>query len=372
MTHSSNDATTAAGRRLRKLVILDRIILLDDQWAELRALADEVVEYGGIDQKEMLARLEAESGQAAAPVCWTQLAAEEITTKELIDRVKGADGIITCWTNIPDEVILASPHLRYLGFWTNLVDHRVSMDLARERGIVVTSIPDYGTDSVAEMTITGMLAVTRHLIETVTNTKKGSWAYELLKTGKRVPTIDRIPQRLLRGKKLGLLGFGRVGQRVAEIAQAFRMDVAYWSRNRRPEWEARGVEYKEIDDLVDWSDIFSMHLSPYGPEHIVSRERLARLRDGSIFVNTSAGRLVDQDALWDELRTGRINAYLDVYEKLPPRKIISELTSKNNVFTYRAAWFTQEAVTYKGDRLVEHLNRFLQDWIIGQGKKNNC
>ena len=105
----------------------------------------------------------------------------------------------------------------------------------------------------------------------------------------------------------------------------------------------------------------SVHLSPYGPAQIVTRERLASLRDGGVFVNTSAGRLVDQSALWDELRSNRINAYIDVYENLPPRKIIAELMTLNNVFTYRAAWFTQEAVTYKGDRLVENL----REWLNG-------
>lgn len=365
MTSIPDVVAMPTGRRLRKIVVLDRIILFDNQWAELRGLADEVVEYSGLDPKEIINRLESEADQAETPMCWTQLAVEEMTTKELIERVQGADGIITCWTNIPDEVILDNPQLRYLGFWTNLVDHRVNMDLARERNIQVTYIPDYGTDSVAEMAFAGMLAVTRHLLETVANTKKGSWAYELLKTGKRVPSIDRIPQRLLRGKKLGLLGFGRIGQRVAEIAQAFRMDVSYWSRNRRPEWENRGVAFKEIDELFEWADILSVHLSPYGPAHIVSRELLARLRDGAIFVNTSAGRLVEQDALWDELRSDRINAYIDVYEKLPPRKIIGELMGKNNVFTYRAAWFTQEAVTYKGDRLVGNLRSFLQKGVVG-------
>lgn len=349
----------AAVRHLRKLVVLDRIILLDRQWAELRALADEVVEYGGLDPQEIMRRLHEEADQTEAPMCWTQLAQEEMTVAELNERLRGADGVITCWTNIPDQVLLANPQLRYLGFWTNLAEHRVNMELARSRGVHVTYIPDYGTDSVAEMTFAGLLAVSRHLIETAQDTKRGSWAYELLKTGKHVPSIEHIPQRLLHGKKLGLLGFGLIGQRVAEIAQAFRMDVAYWSRQRRPEWRNRDVRFLEIDALFGWADVLSVHLSPYGPAHIVSKERLHRLRDGAIFINTSAGRLVDQDALWEELRSKRINAYIDVYETLPPRRIIGELMANNNVFTYRAGWFTQEAVTYKGDRLVEQLREFL-------------
>lgn len=351
----------SAPARLHKLVILDRIILLDSQWAELRGLADEVVEYAGLDPQEILRRLSERANDADAPMCWTQLAQEEMTAEELNERIRGADGVITCWTNIPDAVILTNPQLRYIGFWTNLVEHRVNLELARRRGIQVTHIPDYGTDSVAEMTFAGLLAVSRCLLDAARDTKRGSWAYELLKTGKRVPALDQIPQRAIAGKKLGLLGFGRIGQRVAEIARAFRMDVAYWSRERRPAWDGRGVKFLDIDSLFEWADALSVHLSPYAPARIVSRERLAMLRDGAIFVNTATGRLVDQEALWSELGTGRLRAYVDVYETLPPRKLIPELMVKGNVFTYRAGWFTQEAVTFKGQRLVGQLGDFLAD-----------
>lgn len=364
MTRTINELTTnslqhCGSNRLKKIVVLDRIILLEHQWEELRSLAEELVEYGGLDPKEIMRRLEEEADKVQAPMCWTQLAQQELTTRELNQRVAGADALITCWTNIPDEILLANPQLRYLGFWTNLVDHRVNLRLCAERGIRVTYIPDYGTDSVAEMAFAGLLAVSRQLIKNAHDTRRGSWAYELLKTGKRVPTIDQIPQRMLHSKRLGIIGFGQIGQRVAELALAFRMDVSYWSRKRRPEWEQRGVRFRELDTIFSWADIVSVHLSPYGPARIVSRERLALLRDGGIFINTSAGRLIDQEALWDELHSQRINAYIDVYENLPPRKIITELMSSNNVFTYRAAWFTQEAVTYKGDRLLENLREWL-------------
>lgn len=353
------DGTASASVRLKKLVVLDRIILLEDQWRRLEDLADEVVVLNRLSDKEIIRRLEEEADEIQGPMCWTQLAVETKTAEELNERIGGADGVITCWTNIPDSVILANPQLRYLGFWTNLVDHRVNRELAQERGIEITYIPDYGTDSVAEMTFTGLLAITRQLLPTVKDTRKGSWAYELLKAGSRVPSIDSIPQRMLHGKKLGILGFGMIGQRVAEIARAFRMEIGYHSRNRHYEHEADGVRFLELDELFEWADVLSVHLSPYGPAAIVSAARLAKLKDGAIFINTSAGRLVDQAALWEELRSGRINAYIDVYENLPPRKIIGDLMSLNNVFTYRAAWFTQEAVTYKGKRLLENLEDFL-------------
>ena len=346
-------------KRLKKLVVLDRIILLDYQWERLREMSEEFVEYAGLSNEEIIKRLEEEADREEVPMCWTQLAQEEMTVRQIQERVKGADGIITCWTNIPDSVLVDNPDLRYLGFWTNLVDHRVNLELARELGITVDYVPDYGTDSVAEMTLAGMLAVSRELLVTAQDTKRGSWAYELLKTGKRVPDIAQIPQRMLKGKNLGLIGFGRIGQRVAELAQAFGMNVSYWSQHRRDEWSARNVSYKSIENLFSESDIISVHLSPYAAEKTVTAELLGKLRDGGIFINTSAGRLVDQNALWSELESKRITAYIDVYENLPPRKIIGRLLGKN-VFTYRAAWFTQEAVTYKGDSLLAKLQNFLE------------
>lgn len=347
-------------RKLQKLVVLDRIILLDDQWKRLRGMSEQIVEYAGLSNAEILRRLDAEADREEAPMCWTQLAQEEMTVHELQERIKDADGVITCWTNIPDDVLKNSSRLRYLGFWTNLVDHRVNRELAESLGITVDYVPDYGTDSVAEMTIAGMLAVSRELLVTARDTKRGSWAYELLKTGRRVPSMDQIPQRMLKGKTLGLVGFGRIGQRVAELAQAFGMQVSYWSQHRREGyWTDRGVSYQSLTDLFSNSDIVSVHLSPYAPFRIISAELLARLRDRGIFVNTSAGRLVDQEALWRELESHRISAYIDVYENLPPRKTIAQLMGRN-VFTYRAAWFTQEAITYKGDSLISKLQDFLE------------
>jgi glycerate dehydrogenase len=294
-----------------------------------------------------------------SPMCWTQLAHKQVTHDELTRRLAGADAVITCWTSIPDDVLRANPQIRYIGFWTNLAEHRINTKLADELGVRVTYLPDYGTESVAEMTLAGMLAVSRKVVQNAKDTERGKWPYELLKTGTRVPSIQEIPQRMLNGKLLGIVGFGRIGQRVAELALAFRMRVQCFSKSRKPEWEAKGVAYADLDTLFRTSDVASVHLSPYAPEKIISRELLKQLKDGAIFVNTSAGRLVDQEALFEELESGRITAYLDVYEGLPPRQRFKNVSLKDNLFTYRAGWFTQEAVTYKGEALIKKLEAFL-------------
>lgn len=347
-------------KRFKKIVVLDRIILLPEQWKELSGLAEEVVQYSGIDSEQLLQQLMKEQDEDPAPMCWTQLAHEEVSKKELMRRLGDADAVITCWTNLPDDVLRESPRLEYAGFWTNLVDHRVNMELAKDLGIEVTYIPDYGTDSVAEMTLAGMLAVSRKLMATSKDALRGKWPYELLKSGQHVPSVDRIPQRMLKGKLLGLVGFGRIGQRVAELATAFGMRVVYSSRKKREGWENKEVPRIDLEELFRESDIVSIHLSPYATPRIVNRELLESMKPGAIFVNTSAGRLVDQEALLDLILDKKIYAYVDVYEGLPPRRRLQNISLRDNLFTYRAAWFTQEAVTYKGEALLRNIRRYLE------------
>ena len=346
--------------RFKRLIVLDPILLLEEHWVRLRSYAEQVVEFSGLHPNEILRKLHQEMARYPKPMCWTQLAQENVTVEELNKRVADADAIVTCWTNIPDEVILANPKLKYVGFWTNLAGHRISLELAKQKGIFVTCIPDYGTDSVAELTFAGILAVSRKLLRAHRDTLRGKWPYELLKTGKYIPKVNEIPTKILRSKRLGIVGLGRIGKRVAQIGLAFRMHVQYWSKNRHPKCESRGIEFVELDELFSTSDIVTVHLSPYAPVRIINADLIRKLKNGAIFVNTSAGVLVDQEILFEELSAKRIFAFLDVYDGLPPRKTIKNVSSLDNVFTYRSGWYTQEAITYKGNYLLRSIDNFLK------------
>jgi len=353
-----------------KLVVLDRIILLESQWRRLKEFAVEILEYSGLNPTEMLKKIYEEMEQDPKPMCWTQLAQEEVTIEELKNRVKDADAIITCWTSIPDEIILSNSQLKYVGFWTNLAAHRINIDLAKKRRICVTLIPDYGTDSVAELTFAGILAVSRKLFRAHHDTLRGKWPYELIKTGQYVPKVEEIRQRILKDKVIGIVGLGRIGKRVAEIALAFKMKVQYWSKNRHQEFEEKGLKFVSLEELFSTSDIVSVHLSPYAPEGFVKAEYIKGLKDRAIFVNTSAGLLIDQDALFKELSSKRIFAFLDVYEGLPPKNILKNISSLDNIFTYRSGWYTQEAITYKGEYLLKNIERFLKGEGEIQAQRN--
>lgn len=345
--------------KFKKVVVLDKILLTESHWHRFRELSNELIEFAGISPDAILEKLHEEMEEEGKPMCWTQLAVDKVSLEQLESRVHDADAIVTCWTPIPDELLLRCSKLHYIGFWTNLVGHRVNVELARERGVYVTRIPDYGTDSVAELTFGGILAVSRQLLRSHRNTLHGKWPYELLKSGQFVPIVDDIPTALLLGKTLGIVGMGRIGRRVAQIARAFGMKIQYNSKHLHPKQDGLGATFMELPELFATSDIVSIHLSPYAPPRLINRDLLRSLKDGAIFINTSAGTLVDQEALFEELQTGRIHAFLDVYEGLPPRKVLKTVSTLDNVFTYRSGWYTKEAITYKGDYLLNNIERFL-------------
>lgn len=342
-----------------KLVVTDPIILFPDQWERLRKFSKEVVSAG---EQSSIDDLHNEAEKEGKPFCWTQLAARPLEGNALKDAVRGAQGIVACWTKVDDET-LKSPELEYIGYWTNLVNHRVNVPLANELGIHVDYVPDYGTSAVASQTLAGILGILRNLPKELKMTQQGKWHYELLKTRQRVPlTEDQIPQEDLWFKKVGIVGYGHIGERVAKLLNAYDCDVSYWSRKRRSTDEERSasINYKSLDEIFSTSDIVSVHLSPYSGDKIISKELIGKMKKGSVFVNTSAGGLVDQDALFQRLNSGDIRAYLDVYDGLPPKNEVRDLSSKGNLFTYRAGWFTRDAVRLKGEMFLSNIRKYVE------------
>jgi len=352
-------------KQFKKLVILDKIILSEIQWKLLRDMAEEVVEYSGLSQKQVEDKLIEEHGTAKGAVCFSQFAVEHTTEEELNKRLFRADAVITCWTNIPDAVLKANPQIKYIGFWTNLVNHRINLKLAEEMNIVVTSIPDYATIAVSEYVFALLYEMFRRVAKQAKDTVRGKWLYELLKTAHFVPSIDQIPYHTLAGKKIGIIGLGRIGQQVAYLALAYGMEVTYFSPHRKKDWEDKGVKYLPLEEILKSSDIVTIHMSSYSDEkYNITKEKISLLKDEAIFINTSAGRLVDEDALIIEAESGRISIAIDVYRSNPERKRIQNIINKHgegkNIFTYRGAWLTQESVMRKGDSLIKNIREFLE------------
>jgi len=180
-------------------------------------------------------------------------------------------------------------------------DH-IDLDYCQERKIVVKSVPTYGVNTVAEHTFALILALSRKIIPSVEQTKKGNFSNQHLQG------FD------LAGKKLGIIGLGHIGSRVAEIANTFKMQVLVATRTKKP---LPGVEFVDLPTLLSQADILSFH-TPLTPEthHLLNQENIGLIKKGALLVNTARGGLIATEALVRALREGILaGAALDVLEE---------------------------------------------------------
>lgn len=249
-----------------------------------------------------------------------------MTRAELIEAVKTADVLVPTITDQIDAglVARAGDRLKLIANYGAGVDH-IDVSTARQRGILVSNTPGVLTDDTADMTMALILAVTRRIPEGLAAMQKGEW------TG-WAPTAflgGRIS-----GRRLGILGMGRIGQAVAHRAAAFGMQVHYHNRKRvRPEVEEalEATYWESLDQMVARMDVISVNC-PSTPStfHLMNARRLKLMKPSAVIVNTSRGEVIDENALTRMLRTGDIaGAGLDVYERgidINPR-----LRAQNNV-----------------------------------------
>jgi gluconate 2-dehydrogenase len=164
-------------------------------------------------------------------------------------------------------------------------------------------------------------------------------------------------RRLLQGRRLGIVGLGRIGSRVAQIAvDGFGMEVAYTSRTPNPELERRfGMTEVPLGELIATSDIISLHLPHHGAEDFMTRELIQQIPAGTTLVNCSVGSVIaDENALLDRCEKGELRAYLDVYRTLPPKERLRAATA-NVLGTYRLGWRTKATVGLKTHKLLTKL-----------------
>lgn len=245
--------------------------------------------------------------------------------EELIEKAHGADAILPCHTeHFTAEVVQRLPDsVKIVANFSVGVDH-CNLDSFRERGIIVTNTPEVLSDATAETAILLMLGAARRAGEGERMMRDGSWK-------------DWSPAFMvgsaITGKRLGIVGMGRVGQTVAKRARGFDMEVHYCNRNRLAEADEHGAQFHEsIEDLLPLCDVLSLNC-PATPEttNLLSAERLALLPNGAIVVNTARGALVDEGALATALKSGKVAAAgLDVYRTEPGGS--RELSALPNTF----------------------------------------
>jgi glyoxylate reductase len=216
------------------------------------------------------------------------------------------EALVAPGEQIDDAVLDLLPALRLVANYGVGYD-QVDVAACRARGVEVTNTPGVLDAATADLAFALLLATRRRLVEGDDHVRAGSWC-----TGwSRPPFLGRE----VTGSTLGIVGLGRIGGAVARRARGFDMRVLY---HQRTELDEPGLEYRALDDLMRESDVVSIHAPlTKETERLISREHLALLRDGATLVNTARGALVDEDALVDELVSGRISAGLDVFVHEP-------------------------------------------------------
>lgn len=282
---------------------------------------------------------------------------------ELHQRASDAEALITNKTIISAEDMKALPQLKYIGVLAtgyNVVD----IDAAKALGIVVTNIPAYSTRSVAQMVFAHLLNITQRVGHYADENNKGRWTNNADFCYWDTPLVE------LDGKKIGIIGYGNIGQAVAAIATALGMKVYVYSS--KPQFLLpQGVQRMSIDEIFQECDVVSLHC-PLTDETngMVNSTRLNSMKSSAILINTGRGPLVNEQDLADALNNGVIAAAgLDVLSTEPPRKDNPLLTAKNCFITPHIAWATKEARIRLMDIAVNNLKSYIGGSIINNVAK---
>jgi glycerate dehydrogenase len=287
---------------------------------------------------------------------WTPLEAhgelavyDRTDPKDVVKRIGDAEIIITNKTFLTREMILLAPRLKYIGVLAtgyNVLD----MEAAREKGIVVTNIPAYSTDAVAQFTFALLLEITnrvqRHSDAVIQDNRWTTcidfsfWDYPLIE---------------LASKKMGIVGYGAIGKAVGKIAKAMNMEILAFSPSldpKDPDWASMETIYKE-------SDIISLHLPlTERSRGMINKDTIARMKDGVIILNTGRGLLINEQDLADALNSGKVYAAgVDVVSVEPIKADNPLLKAKNIIITPHIAWApkqTRERLLGIAIRNVEH------------------
>lgn len=261
------------------------------------------------------------------------------TDPELIaERAAGAQVVLTNKTPLTAATINSLEALEYIGVLATGFN-TVDVDAAGARGIPVTNIPAYGTDSVAQMAFAHILAFCHRVAEHNADVRDGGWAAQTDFCYWLSPQIELV------GLTIGIIGFGRIGRRVAEIANAFGMRVIAHDvyQGNPPEWD--GFRFVEVDDLLREADVVSLHC-PLTPENegLINAARLALMKPSAYLLNVSRGPLVVDADLAEALTNGTIaGAGLDVLGTEPPAADNPLLGAPNLTITPHIAWATRSA-----------------------------
>ena len=279
---------------------------------------------------------------------------------DVVERCKDADIVLTNKVLIREAEMAQLPRLRYIGVLAtgyNVVDTAA----AAARGIVVTNIPAYSTDSVAQMVFAHLLNIVNAVQLHTDSVRRGEWSscadfsYML------------SAQTELAGKTLGIIGLGNIGRRVARIADAFGMRVVAKTSKRAEELPSY-ITPVTLDELLTESDVITLHC-PLTPDtqHIINADTIARMKQGAILINTGRGPLIDEVAVAEALNSGKLRAAgFDVLAVEPAAQDNPLLTARNAFITPHIAWATAEARVRLMNIMLQNIEAFLAGNVINK------
>lgn len=253
-------------------------------------------------------------------------------TQKILARIGDAEIVLTHKTPLTKAIIGKAPNLRYIGVMGDGYDV-IDVEAASARGIPVTNVPIYATDAVAQFTFALILEITSHVGLHNRLVHEGRWEAS--------PDFTFWAKKLtlLAGKTLGLVGYGRIAQKVASIAHAFSMKVVFY--DRRPKTHDNQMSQQvSLKELLTTADIISLHVRQ-APEtlNLIRRETIEQMRPGVIIINTARGKLINENDLALALNQGKIAAAgLDVSQQEPIQPDNPLLTAKNCYITPHIAW----------------------------------
>ncbi|MBQ2775031.1 MAG: D-2-hydroxyacid dehydrogenase [Clostridia bacterium] len=275
---------------------------------------------------------------------------------KIIERALGYDIIITNKTPISADVMAQLPDLKFIALLStgfNVID----IDFAKQRGIPVSNVPSYSTAAVAQLVFAFLLEHSNKVSVHNEAVKNGEWS------NCQHFCFWKTPLSELQGKTIGIIGYGQIGREVAKIAEAFGMNILAHSRSSTPNTTEGKTKFVELDELLKNSDFVSLHC-PLTPqtEKMVNKDFIAKMKPSAFLVNTSRGPVVDEDALAEALKNGKLaGAGVDVLSTEPPAADNPLLSCDNCLITPHVAWAGLE--TRK--RLIEILKGNIKAFIDG-------
>ena len=281
--------------------------------------------------------------------------------EDVIERIGNAKIVLTNKTILTEEIIKACPSIRYIGCLStgyNVVDLKTTDELE----IVVTNIPAYGTEAVAQHTMALLLEIASRVGMHSDAVKEGQWS--------SCPDFCfwNAPLFELNGKTMGIIGSGAIGQAVGKKAEAFGMEVLAYSPVMTKEQESEHCHMASVDEILEKSDVIALHC-PLTAENaqMINKDTIAKMKDGVVILNTSRGGLIHEEDLRDALNSGKVAAAgLDVVSTEPIREDNVLLKAKNVYITPHIAWAPREARNRLMGMAVDNVRAFLAGTPINQ------